>query len=145
MGDSACILPLITSFIALYTGQQRRGWRQVLQRNVYRVELDATRYAQRLENIRQRWGGLPAQHSLTQSDFFCGHFLAPQGAVDALMFTHIVGNPPFGGTFGLALQDVAFHTLDQFSGETNHPVVVLDFTKSGSTAAIGLLRGASQD
>jgi len=198
MGNGAFILPLITRFMALYTGSAATRLAQVLQRNVYGVELDATLYAQCLDNIRRRWGELPAQHNLMQGDFFRHHFLAPHGAVGALTFTHIVGNPPFGGTLDPALQDeldrvygfrngakikketyaffivksldlladggrlrficsdtfltintmrglrrylmeqgeVAIRTLDQFSDETNHPMVVLDFTKTGPTAAI---------
>lgn len=198
MGGGAFILPLITRFMAFYTGSTATRLTQVLQRNIYGVELDATLYARCLDNIRRCWGELPAQHNLVQGDFFRCHFLAAHGDVSAPKFTHIVGNPPFGGTLDPALQDeldrvygfrngekikketyaffivksldlladggrlrficsdtfltintmrglrrylleqgeVAIHTLDQFSDETNHPMVVLDFTKSGLTAAI---------
>ena len=198
MGDGAFILPLIERFISLYDGTTAARLAQVLQRNIYGVELDATLYAQCLENIRRRWGELPAQHNLVHADFFRHHFAATNGDFGARTFTHIAGNPPFGGTLDPALQDeldrvygfrngekikketyaffivksldlladggrlrficadtfltintmrglrrhlmqqgaVTIRTLDEFSDETNHPMVVLDFAKRGAADAI---------
>jgi hypothetical protein len=198
MGDGAFILPLIERFMALYDGPVATRLAHVLQHNVYGVELDETLYAQCLENIRCRWGELPAQHNLVQGDFFRCHFAATNGGFGALTFTCIVGNPPFGGTLAPALQDdldrvygfrngekikketyaffivksldllanggrlrficsdtfltintmrglrrylmqqgeVTLRTLDEFSDETNHPMVVLDFAKTGAAVSI---------
>lgn len=198
MGDGAFILPLIEKFMALYDGPMTERLAQVLQRNVYGVELDATLYARCLEAIRRRWDALPAQHNLVRGDFFRHHFAARNGDSSAPAFTIIVGNPPFGGAFDPALQDdldrvygfrngakikketyaffivksldllapggrlrficsdtfltintmrglrrylmqqgeVSIRTLGEFSDETNHPMVVLDFVKSGAAEAI---------
>ncbi len=198
MGDGAFVLPLIERFMALYTGPVATRLAQVLQRNIYGVEVDATLYARCLENIRRRWGELPAQHNLGHADFFRHHFAATNGGFGVFTFTYIVGNPPFGGTLDPVIQDeldrvygfrngekikketyaffivksldllanggrlrficadtfltintmrglrrylmqqgeVAIRTLDEFSDETNHPMVVLDFAKTGAADAI---------
>ena len=109
MGDGAFVLPLIERFLPLYDGALPARLAQVLARNVYGVELDPALYTRCLDNIRARWGCLPEHHNFLCADFFRCDFAAHTA------FTHIVGNPPFGGTLDPTLQDA----LDSVYGFRN--------------------------
>ncbi len=122
MGDGAFIIPLIEKFMPLYTGSVEERLALILQRNIYGVELDETLFARCLANIRERWGELPPQHNLVRNDFFREPFFtteypvaATNGAFGVSLFTHIIGNPPFGGTLDPAIQD----ELDKVYGFRN--------------------------
>ncbi len=206
MGDGSFVLPIIERFLVLYEGSVEERLDQVLTRNVYGVEIDEALYLKCLANIKARWGYLSERHNLVRGDFFRCHFLArdegdkpgPMGGYGMIPFTHIIGNPPFGGTLDREIEDdldreygfrngekikketysffivksldllsregrlvficsdtfltiktmrglrrllmshgkVEIADLDFFSAETNHPMVVLDFTKDGYTDAI---------
>ena len=206
MGDGVFVLPIIEKFLALYEGSVEERLDHVLTRNVYGVEIDETLYLKCLANIKARWGYLPARHNLVRGDFFRCHFLARDegdkpghlNGYGTIPFTHIIGNPPFGGTLDRTIEDdldreygfrngekikketysffivksldllkrdgrlificsdtfltiktmrglrrllmshgrVAISDLDFFSAETNHPMVVLYFTKDGYTDEI---------
>ena len=104
MGDGAFIIPLIERFLPLYRGALPARLAQVLTHNVYGVELDPALYARCLDKICARWGALPEGHNFRCADFFrCDSAAYPAFAHP--VFTHIVGNPPFGGTLDPALQD----------------------------------------
>lgn len=109
MGDGAFVIPLIERFLPLYDGSLPARLAQVLAHNVCGVELDPALYARCLDNIRARWGDLPERHNFLCADFFRCNFLPGAGESGAAMrgetFTHIVGNPPFGGTIDPAIQD----------------------------------------
>ncbi len=122
MGDGAFVIPLIERFMPLYRGSVAERLAQVLQRNIYGVELDEALFSRCLANIRERWGELPAQHNLVCNDFFRHQFLATEhqrtvteANFGVRTFTHIVGNPPFGGTLDLTIQD----ELDRIYGFRN--------------------------
>ena len=112
MGDGSFIFPLIEKFMHLYTGSTEERLEESLSRNIYGVELDPILYEQCLEKIREQWGGIPPKHNFTQGDFF-HHYQNCQtshpgnngNAMSAIQFSHIVGNPPFGGTLDTAIQD----------------------------------------
>lgn len=89
-GDGSFVLPLIEKFLPLYDGTVCERLAQVLQRNLYGVEIDPALYAQCLAAIAHRWGTCPARHNLVCADFFQTDFPAS--------FDCILGNPPFGGT-----------------------------------------------
>ena len=113
MGDGSFVLPIIEKFMGLYTGSIEQRLDRVLTRNVYGVEIDENLYRRCLENIEARWGCLPARHNLIQGDFFRQHFLTVEtsaaigapGIHGIVPFTHIIGNPPFGGTFDRSIED----------------------------------------
>lgn len=98
MGDGSFILPLIEKFLPFYEGNIEQRLAEVLQRNIYGVEIDPELYQKCLENIRQKWGVLPTKHHFYNQDFFRLDFATSQ-------FSYIIGNPPFGGTLDPVLQD----------------------------------------
>jgi hypothetical protein len=106
-GDGSFVLPLIEKFLPLHDGPLPERLDQVLSRNIYGVEVDATLYSACLESIAQRWGYCPTHHNLRCADFFQITFPAH--------FDAIIGNPPFGGTIAPELQD----TLDREFGGRN--------------------------
>jgi hypothetical protein len=83
-GDGSFIIAIIEKLIS-----QGLTLEEILQRNLYGVELDPTLYQKTLDKIEEIWGELP-RHNLQNSDFLITD-LKPN-------FTHIIGNPPFGGT-----------------------------------------------
>ncbi|MBM4458103.1 MAG: hypothetical protein FJ011_10120 [Chloroflexi bacterium] len=113
MGDGSFVLPIIEKFIGLYTGSIEQRLERVLTRNVYGVEIDENLYRRCLANIKARWGCFPARHNLILGDFFRQHFLTAEtsavmgapGIHGIVPFTHIIGNPPFGGTFDRSIED----------------------------------------
>ncbi|MDD9814391.1 MAG: N-6 DNA methylase [Gammaproteobacteria bacterium] len=111
-GDGSFILPLIEKFMSLYDGDVESRLSKVLSRNVYGSELDTAAYSKCLKKIKHQWGFIPRRHNLINGDFFRCHFLSNYGEDSnegkkscPVQFSHIVGNPPFGGTFDLAIQD----------------------------------------
>lgn len=124
MGDGSFILPLIEKFLSLYQGPIRERLDHVLTNNVYGVEIDRELFERCLTNIKARWGYLPEKHNFIHSDFFRCPFLTrseeQRGASTSpaiTSFTYIVGNPPFGGTLDLALQDELDSELGFRNGE----------------------------
>jgi len=113
-GDGSFILPLIEAFLPLYRGSIAERLDAVLTRNIFGVEIDPLLHQRCLEKIRQRWGYLPASHNLVCADFFRHDFYSTGREEEVfqeslfgapLTFDLIVGNPPFGGTIDLTLQD----------------------------------------
>lgn len=106
-GEGAFLLPLIEAFMRLRNGDLAA----VLSENIWGVELDAQVYARTLGEIECRWGALPERHNLILGDFLDPSILADQQVGDGGLFDAdrgfdlIIGNPPFGGTVALALQD----------------------------------------
>ena len=206
MGAGAFLIPTIERFLRLYHGTLSERLDQVLTRNVYGVELDVKLFESCLSQIRERWGYLPKKHNLIHADFFHCRFLVEPNSEGpnsvnryaTIPFTHIIGNPPFGGTLDRSIEDeldadygfrngekikketysffivksmdllaqggrllficsdtfltintmrglrkllmrqgeVDVADLEHFSEETNHPMVVLRFTKNGSSNSI---------
>jgi hypothetical protein len=113
MGDGAFIIPLIEQFLPFYDGPLQQRLDRVLTQHVFGIEIDPLLYARCLANIRARWGYCPSRHNLVQGDFFRYWFTpdSPTPSVDPpklspmRRFDYIVGNPPFGGTIDLRIQD----------------------------------------
>ncbi len=110
MGDGSFLLPLIERFMSIHEGSQSERFARTMKENVYGVELDPEIYTRCVEKLRNRWGELPEGHNLILGDFFRQDFalptyrLSPTGP-EHLSFDHIVGNPPFGGTIAVDIQD----------------------------------------
>ena len=112
-GDGSFLIPMIEAFLELHEGSIAERLDKVLNRNVWGVEIDPMIYDKALSNIEERIGVLPDSHNLVVGDFlgmtFEGTALRPDVAkgsfVTSLEFTHIIGNPPFGGTIAAYLQD----------------------------------------
>ena len=112
-GDGSFLIPLIESFLDLYEGSLTERLDKVLNKHVWGIEVDVDMYDVALANIRERIGPLPDSHNLLLGDFLATDFEGPDFRVDPITgalvtsreFTHIVGNPPFGGTIASHLQD----------------------------------------
>ena len=123
MGDGSFIIPVIEKFMALYDGDVKSRLSRVLSRNVYGVEVDPVAFETCLSRIKERWGSLPHRHNLVQDDFFRCHFLSGNGQNSGkgggclVKFSHIIGNPPFGGTLDPAIQDILDHEFGFRNGK----------------------------
>ena len=102
LGAGAFIFPLIERFMGFYTGTPREKVLQVLQRNLYGVELDEKLLTQCRQAINQRWGEVAAPN-FVHGDFLQTNFTSAAGA--PLQFDWVVGNPPFGGTLDARHED----------------------------------------
>lgn len=106
-GAGAFLFPLIEAFLELRGGDLAA----VLRENVWGIEIDPGVHAATLSEIQRRWGALPADHHLLQGDYLDPNVFAEQaGASGDLLgeaggFDLVIGNPPFGGTIALELQD----------------------------------------
>lgn len=103
MGDGSFVVPLISCFMELYQGTVKEKLTQVLQNNIYGVELDNCLYDSCLENIKNKWGHLPTKHNFICGDFLLNYFYDKHK--QPVLFDYIIGNPPFGGTIATAHQD----------------------------------------
>jgi hypothetical protein len=146
MGDGSFIIPLIEQFLPFYDGPLQQRLDRVLTRHVFGIEIDPALHARCLENIRARWGYCPARHNLVQGDFFRYWFTpgGPEPSVDlpthgpVRHFDYILGNPPFGGTIDLHIQDrldrlFGFRASGKIKKETYSFFIVkcLDMLKRG--------------
>ncbi len=103
MGDGSFILPLIGRFMKFYRGNAKDKLAKVLQNNIYGAELDETLYKKCLQNIQNEYGALPSAHNFICGDFLTADIRGADGR--AVLFDHVAGNPPFGGTINPAHQD----------------------------------------
>lgn len=129
-GDGSFILPLIERFLALYDGPIEERLTQVLNCNVFGVEIDPVAYKACLDKIGETWGYVPPSHNLLCTDFLALDFRFWEvGARPQVLFgvqtafDLIVGNPPFGGTIDLKLQNqldkrYGFRNGDKIKKET---------------------------
>lgn len=108
-GNGAFVLPLIERFMNLHRGSVLERLSQVLQENVYAVEIDHAAYAEMIMEIERRWGKLPQHHHLVCGDYFVTDFEGPAGPSSLFgepkKFDVVIGNPPFGGTIDVRIQD----------------------------------------
>ncbi len=107
-GDGSFLIPLIERFLAFYDGPVESRLTEVLTRNLWGVEIDPAMFAACFGAIQGRWGFVPPVHNLVCADFF-------RWEADAPAFDWIVGNPPFGGTIDVEIQDA----LDRRYGQRN--------------------------
>lgn len=89
-GDGSFIIAIIDKLM-----DQGLSLELILQNILYGVELDTRLYQETLDKIKLKWGRLP-KHNLVNADFFETDF--------QIKFTHIIGNPPFGGTIDYKYQ-----------------------------------------
>ena len=112
MGDGSFVIPLIERFLGFYNGSIENRLNEVLNKNIWGVELDAELYKKCLNNIKKHWNYLPKSHNLMNGDFFKHQFFRD---VYRISFDVIVGNPPFGGSFDPIIED----ELDNIYGVRN--------------------------
>ena len=98
-GDGSFLIPLIERFLVFYDGAIEARLTEVLNRNVWGIEIDPALFAACLQAIWERWNFVPPRHNLICADFFL------RWKMDAQNFDWIVGNPPFGGTIDVEIQD----------------------------------------
>ncbi|PKM92746.1 MAG: hypothetical protein CVU80_01720, partial [Elusimicrobia bacterium HGW-Elusimicrobia-4] len=103
MGDGSFVIPIILKFIDLYDGPIKKRLDTILSNNVYGVEIDKQLYRKCLLSIKQKWNYLPNTHNLINKDFF--QFNTKNNLSRPITFSHIIGNPPFGGTLDPKIQD----------------------------------------
>jgi hypothetical protein len=99
-GNGSFLLNLLAKFVELYVANGSSDKEAVilaLENNIYGAEIDAELYKNTLESIEKTYGFIPSKHNLVNCDFF--EYIAPK------KFTHIIGNPPFGGSINPSLQD----------------------------------------
>ena len=97
-GEGSFLIPLIERFLAFYDGTIKARLTEVLTRNVWGIEIDPAMFSACLEAIRAKWNFVPTHHNLVCADFF-------RWEMDAPNFDFIIGNPPFGGTIDVEIQD----------------------------------------
>ena len=103
-GDGSFLIPVIAKFLPLYDGPVESRLKKILQHNVWGVEICPVMHQRAIANIREQFGAVPDVHNLILADFLdignggdsmlpgMGAGFPPEG------FTHVIGNPPFGGT-----------------------------------------------
>lgn len=120
VGDGSFVLALIEKFLPLYNGPIHQRLETILKNNIFGLEIDQLMLNQCLERIEQRWGFYPTEHNLILNDFFT-YWFTPHDQVSPFSvtppdqvryFDYIIGNPPFGGTIEISIQD----TLDRLFG-----------------------------
>jgi len=112
MGDGSFIIPLIERFLGFYKGSIESRLSEVLNKNIWGIELDEELYQKCLNNIKERWNYLPNVHNLIEGDFFKSPLLKD---AHPLSFDVVIGNPPFGGSFDPVIEDY----LDSIYGMRN--------------------------
>jgi hypothetical protein len=125
-GDGSFILPLIEAFLPLYPGAIQERLDAILTRNIFGIEVDAEMYQACLDKIVARWGYIPNSRNLVCADFFRHEFYTPEPDDSTtsrtlfggqVAFDIIVGNPPFGGTIALELQEKLDRTYGFRNGD----------------------------
>lgn len=101
------IMSIIDKFLPLYEGDISYKLEKILNNNLWGVEMDEEMYKACLENIYNKYGFIPEKHNLFLSDYLMWE--------NDILFTKIIGNPPFGGTIELKYQDL----LDRKYGMRN--------------------------
>lgn len=91
-GDGSFIMSIIDFLI-----NKNISLEYILCNILYGVEIDADMYDKTINKIKEKYGKLPEDHNLVNGDFFEIDF--------NVKFTHIIGNPPFGGTIDYKYQD----------------------------------------
>lgn len=89
-GNGNFILTLIDMFLPLYEGDIKDKLYNILNNNIFGVELDKGLYNETLNNIRTKYGFLPDSHNLVEFDYLMYKY--------DFDFNYIIGNPPFGGS-----------------------------------------------
>src|SRR5579872_2010231 len=134
-GDGSFILSLIEAFMPLYSGSASERLGAILTNNIFGIEIDPTAYDRCIERIAARWGKPPRSHNLICADFFRYEFRAEDVGDEGtqknqryvhtseMRFDYVIGNPPFGGTIDLALQEqldrkYGFRNGDKIKKET---------------------------
>lgn len=120
VGDGSFVLALIEKFLPLYNGPLHQRLDTILNNNIFGLEIDQLMLDQCLARIEERWGYYPKKHNLILNDFFTYWFTADENIdphsvtppAQVRKFDYIIGNPPFGGTIELSIQD----TLDRLFG-----------------------------
>lgn len=124
-GEGAFLIPLISRFLHLHIGTLAERLDRVLTHNIWGVEIDQNLYEKALTNIEEVFGYLPKHHNLYIGDFLAddSHHLdqsqfhmVSAGNLPSSGFTHVIGNPPFGGTIAVDLQDSLDKTLGRRHG-----------------------------
>lgn len=98
-GDGSFVFPLIEKLVLLYKGTFNARVTKVLENNIYAVEIDQKAYFSLLTKINERYGidVSEIKHNIYRADFLLWK--------SKISFTHIIGNPPFGGTIDYDHQD----------------------------------------
>lgn len=102
-GEGAFLVALIERFDVLLVDtipDPADRLAHIVRERLWGVELDAEMYQRALANIESRFGSLPEDHNLVHGDFFDW-----VDDVDVDNLDHVVGNPPFGGTFNPRTED----------------------------------------
>lgn len=99
-GDGSFIIAIIDFLL-----KQNISLNKILCNILYGVEIDPILYQKTINKIKEKYGKLPKNHNLINSDFFEVQF--------NIKFTHIIGNPPFGGTIDYKYQN----KLDKLYGK----------------------------
>lgn len=117
-GDGSFLFLLIEKFLPL----RNHSLAAVLTENIWGVEIDPELYSFVLAEIERRWGSPPSNHNLTCGDYLDTRIFSevtsePDLFGQSLGFDMIIGNPPFGGTVSLQLQDILEKKYGRRHGE----------------------------
>ena len=96
-GDGSFVMPLIERFMRLHSGSNQKCLDHILNKNIWAVELDPDLHQRLRQRIKDKYGYCPNDCNLFCDDFLLHKF--------NLEFDLATGNPPFGATINLAVQD----------------------------------------
>lgn len=112
-GDGAFLLPLVRRFVDLHSGAVEDRVAKALTQNVHGVEIDPDIRERCLSMLHSEFGPLPQTHNLFLGDYLDQLFW-PRGEDG---FSHVVGNPPFGGSLDPRSQDAYDARYGQRAGQ----------------------------
>lgn len=109
-GSGNFLIPLIRRFVALHKGSTQERLHKVLTQNVFGVERDPEMFSTAVSRIEDEFGELPRNANLVNADFFRVEYFDG-------FFDLVIGNPPFGGTFDPAIEDLLDRRFGRWNGQ----------------------------
>ncbi|KKN34520.1 hypothetical protein LCGC14_0792700, partial [marine sediment metagenome] len=127
-GDGSFVFPLIEKMLPLYNGNI-----QDVVDHLYAIEIDPLLYHKFLDKFFAKYGQIE-NHNFILKDFFKVEFPF------RLKFSWIIGNPPFGGTIDLTIQD----KLDKLYGKRDGTKIKKETYSFFVVRSVDLLRSGGR-
>lgn len=108
-GDGSFLVSIIEKLLKIGPGTREVRLHRIFTEQLFGVELDDDLYESAMALLESKYGPLPDGHHLRRNDFF--KELYPHE-----FFDFIVGNPPFGGSFDVEIEDQLDREYGRWSG-----------------------------